>query len=140
MLKVYIATTQVAININFEDGSYKHIAFEPKTKGGSVYYSRDEKEQAAIESHYKFGSLFKLSAVETEAVNAENQTNTESSDSGDGQEGDAPQKVHKEIRVNDIAEAKDYLCEKFGLSRTKLRSTKAITDAAQANGIVFIGI
>lgn len=46
----------------------------------------------------------------------------------------------KPIVVSDPDAAKAYLAEHFGLSRTKLKSLKAIKEAGAANGIVFEGI
>lgn len=46
----------------------------------------------------------------------------------------------KEIHVDNLDDAKEYLCDHFGLSRTKLRSKKAIIEAAATNGIEFVGI
>jgi predicted DsbA family dithiol-disulfide isomerase len=42
--------------------------------------------------------------------------------------------------VSDIAAAKDYLADKFGISRTSMRSTKAILEQAAAHGIEFEGL
>lgn len=44
------------------------------------------------------------------------------------------------IVVTDPDAAKSYLAEHFGYSRTKIKTLKAIKDAATANGIVFEGI
>lgn len=46
----------------------------------------------------------------------------------------------KTIVVSDPDAAKAYLAEHFGISRTKLKSIKAIKGAATTNGIVFEGI
>ncbi len=46
----------------------------------------------------------------------------------------------KTIVVSDPDSAKSYLAEHFGYSRTKIKSLKAIKEAAAANGIVFEGI
>ena len=44
------------------------------------------------------------------------------------------------VPVTCLDDAKDYLSEKFGISRTKIRSKKAIDEAAAENGIEFVGI
>ena len=44
------------------------------------------------------------------------------------------------VPVTCLDDAKDYLSEKFGISRTKIRSKKAIEEAAAENGIEFVGI
>lgn len=46
----------------------------------------------------------------------------------------------KTIVISDPDAAKAYLAEHFGYSRTKIKSLKAIKEAAAANGIVFEGI
>lgn len=46
----------------------------------------------------------------------------------------------KTIVVSDPDAAKAFLAEHFGISRTKIKSVKAIKEAAAANGIVFEGI
>lgn len=46
----------------------------------------------------------------------------------------------KQVTVSDLAAAKDYLADKFGISRTTLRSKKAIVEQAAAKGIEFVGL
>lgn len=46
----------------------------------------------------------------------------------------------KTIVVSDPDAAKAYLAEHFGLSRTKIKTLKAIKEVATANGIIFEGI
>ena len=46
----------------------------------------------------------------------------------------------KQVTISDLAAAKDYLADKFGISRTTLRSKKAIVEQAAANGIEFVGL
>lgn len=46
----------------------------------------------------------------------------------------------KKIVVSDPDSAKSYLAEHFNYSRTKIKSIKAIKEAAAAHGIVFEGI
>jgi hypothetical protein len=46
----------------------------------------------------------------------------------------------RKVKVSDIASAKDYLADTFGISRTSMRSTKAIMEQAAANGIEFEGL
>lgn len=44
------------------------------------------------------------------------------------------------MKVSDLSAAKDYLADTFGISRTAMRSMKAITEQAAANGIEFEGL
>jgi predicted DsbA family dithiol-disulfide isomerase len=46
----------------------------------------------------------------------------------------------RQIEVTCADDAKEYLVEKYGISRTKLRSLKSIKDTAEQKGIEFIGI
>lgn len=46
----------------------------------------------------------------------------------------------KQVTVSDLASAKDYLADKFDISRTSLRSKKAIVEQAAAHGIEFVGL
>lgn len=133
MRKKYSAKSDIAISVTFKNGSHKHISFSARTKAGSVYYTDDVKEQEALESHPKFGKLFKLEQVIAPEKPKQAPVKTQAN---------APEKKSSlmEITVSDLAEAKDYLSDKYGISRTKLRSTKNIVDAATANGIKFIGI
>lgn len=56
-------------------------------------------------------------------------------DSTDG--GETGQTELRVVKVSDIAAAKDYLAENFGLTRSSMRSQKAVLDTAAANGIQF---
>lgn len=51
-----------------------------------------------------------------------------------------PETKLRKVKVSDLATAKDYLADKFGISRTTLRSHKSILAQAEAHGIVFVGI
>jgi hypothetical protein len=44
------------------------------------------------------------------------------------------------VEVSSAEDAKEYLIDKFGISRTKLRSIAAIKEMAASKGIEFIGI
>lgn len=56
------------------------------------------------------------------------------------QEQEAPVATGKQIHVTNLEDAKNYLADNLGVSRTKLRSKKAILEVAETNGIVFVGI
>lgn len=66
-----------------------------------------------------------------------NEQNGEAPTEGTETETDA---TLKQVTVSDLAAAKDYLADKFGISRTTLRSKKAIVEQAAANGIEFVGL
>lgn len=59
-MKRYIAKTNVSINIVLASGANRHITFSSLTSGGSVFYTDDPEIEKAMESHYKFGKLFRI--------------------------------------------------------------------------------
>ena len=75
----------------------------------------------------------KTPAEQKEPVEQEKPTET----SADGEEKG---KTLKKVKVSDIASAKDYLADTFGINRTAMRSTKAIMEQAAANGVEFEGL
>ena len=42
------------------------------------------------------------------------------------------------IKVTDIAEARDYIADTFGISRTALRTNKAVEEQAEKHNIKFV--
>ena len=75
-----------------------------------------------------------LQPNEGEAPTEDNDT-----EGADNNEEGAEQTL-KKVKVSDLAAAKDYLADTFGISRTALRSMKAITEQAAAHGIEFEGL
>ena len=59
---------------------------------------------------------------------------------GAGNNEEGAEQTLKKVKVSDLAAAKDYLADTFGISRTALRSMKAITEQAAAHGIEFEGL
>lgn len=157
MLKKYRAKSNVSISVVLPSKKSHHVTFLPMTGGSSVYYTEDEDEQKALESHYKFGKLFKLEELPKETVTenstkkkgktaktktetpTDGDTDGDSNDNTDDSEDDSGNELTT-ISVSCLDDAKDYLSDKFGISRTKLRSMKSIIEAAEQNGIVFEGI
>lgn len=129
MTKKYIAKSHVAINVVLPSGKSVHVSFLQLTGGGSVYYTDDEKLQKALVRHALYGKIFRLDPTFKETMApAKKQSEEPLSTEGSGL---------KEIKVASLDDAKNYLVETFGISRTKLRSKKQIEDAAAANGIEF---
>lgn len=164
--KTYKANTNVSINVVLSSKKNLHISFMPLSNGSSVFTTDNEELQKAIESHYRFGSLFRLvgesnipgkknnkktsmevdeaTTKESDEKDAEsaieaNTATTEESDEKESDEENSNGNLIK-VHVTDLASAKDYLADKFGISRTSLRSTKAILEQAAAHGIEFEGI
>lgn len=123
MLKKYEAKSQVNMSVRLKSGANVHVSFSPKTGGGSVYYTRDEAIQYGLEHHGRFGRLFRLAGIVDETPAPVPVVNEETE----------PEKKKVIFRSND--DAKDYLADKFGISRSKLRSRAAIEECAAKNDI-----
>lgn len=124
-MKIYKAKSQISLTVNVNGGNV-HVTFSPLTGGGSMFTTNDEQLEAALERHAKFGKLFKV--IETKPVEVKKA---------------APKAVKKDeskVEVSSAEDAKEYLIDKFGISRTKLRTIKAIKETAEKKGIVFEGI
>ena len=58
--KKYIAKSHIGITVSVGNNRYTHVSFSAVTRGGSVFYTNDENLQKALESHPRYGKLFKL--------------------------------------------------------------------------------
>lgn len=125
MTKKYISKSDISIN-----ASGVHVSFSALTGGGSVFYTDNKKLQDLLEKHPKFGKLFKLAETVTPAPAVKKPA---------AAQPEAP-KGPKQIMVSCLEDAKEYLVDNFGISRTKLRSAKAIKDTAALKNIEFVGI
>lgn len=149
-MKKYIAKTNVSVNIVLSTGANMHVSFTPLTGGSSVYYTDEPEIQKALERHYKYGKLFKedtSQAAEAMKAKAGMKAAAPTPAEGTGEVEDAAAEPGegegnelKTVSVSDPDDAKAYLAEHFGVSRTKLKSLKAIKEAAESYGIVFEGI
>lgn len=131
MKKIYRANTGIAINVVLGSGKSTHVTFTHLSNGTSIFCTSDEDLQKAIEKHYKFGTLFRLKETIDESVAPEvkeEETTTEA---------EAESTV---IKVTDLQGAKDYLADKFGISRTALKSKTSILNQASLHGITFEGL
>lgn len=152
--KTYKSNTNISINVVLPSKKNMHISFTSLSNGSSVFTTDNEEVQTAIEQHYKFGKLFKLystqgqssksaatatdeSEKEEEDTSSVDNTSTDSESTAESEETTTEGKV---VKVSDLAAAKDYLADTFGISRTVLRSRKAIEEQAAAHGIVFEGL
>ncbi|MBD5414847.1 MAG: hypothetical protein HDR46_01025 [Bacteroides sp.] len=79
-------------------------------------------------------------APESEQRSPEDNSEADDDIIDDQNEDEAESNGLKKIVISDPDAAKAYLAEHFGYSRTKIKSLKAIKEAAAANGIVFEGI
>lgn len=134
MRKIYKAKTNVSINVVLSNKKNLHISFNPLSNGSSTFSTDNEDVMNAIERHYNFGKLFRLDSVVDDTKPSEEVV--EKAEIKDTAEGTGL----KRVKVSDIASAKDYLADTCGISRTALRSVKAIMEQAAANGIEFYGM
>lgn len=134
MRKIYKAKTNVSINVVLSNKKNLHISFNPLSNGSSTFSTDNEDVMNAIERHYNFGKLFRLDSVVDDSKPSEEVV--EKAEIKDAAEGTGL----KRVKVSDIASAKDYLADTCGISRTALRSVKAIMEQAAANGIEFYGM
>ena len=120
----------MSINVSLGKGKSVHVSFTALTGGGSVFYTEDEMLQKALERHSRYGKIFRLdrSFVDDEKTRVEEAKETKEQDVAGA----------IVIKVASLDDAKAYLVETFGISRTKLRSKKQIEEAAAAYGIEFI--
>lgn len=125
MTKRYTSSARVVIGVVTENGENMRVAFHPLTGGGSYFETSDEKLQEAIERNAGYGKSF--IGYEVEKVPDPAPVKQE-------------KKGPKQVNVASLDDAKDYLAERFGYSRTKLRSKSAILAAAEESGIEFTGI
>ena len=123
MIKVYKSRSCVSVSARMKNGTNVRVSFTPITGKGSVFYTDNERLQEALEKHPKFGRLFFLDGSATQS---------QSTGENDG-EG-----LTREIKAMCNDDAKDYLAEKYGISRSKLRTRSQIEDAGIEYGIRFV--
>lgn len=134
MFKKYQAGTDLAFSVMVGNERMR-INFEGKTMGCSVYMTREPKVQKAIESHYWFKDKFFL--VETvdekkEAAEVKKKTAAKTKKNVADEK-----KTHS---VTDVEDAKDYLAETFGVSRSKMKTKEDILDIAKEKGVELEGL
>lgn len=169
MIKTYRANTNISINVVLASKKNFHVSFNGLSNGSSVYTTDNEEIQNAIERHYKFGKLFKLisstpkvvemsklakttksvdvrtekgdkATIDSNKIDAKEEDEDDTSVDESDEDAAVEESTLRKVEVSDIATAKDYLAEKFGVSRTSMRSAKAIVEHAKTQGIEFVGL
>ena len=133
MYKKYQAGTDLSFSVMVGNERVR-VVFEGKTMGCSIYGTRDEKLQKAIESHYWFNDKFFLvEAVDEkkEAAEAKKRAAAKTKKKA------AEKKTHI---VTDFEDARDYLAETFGVSRSKLKTKEDILSIAKEKGVELEGL
>lgn len=140
MKKIYKANTNISINVVLKSKKNLHISFTPLSNGSSTFTTDNEDIMTAIEQHYKFGTLFRLLKTIEEDAHSEQVSTQGDEVEKDVEENETDKPVMRKVQVSDLAAAKDFLADTFGISRTSLRSMKSITEQATAHGIEFEGL
>lgn len=134
MYKKYQAGTDLSFSVMVGCERVR-VVFDGKTMGCSIYGTRDEKLQKAIESHYWFNDKFFL----VEAVDEKK----EAAEAKKRAAAKAKKKVADEKKthiVTDFEDARDYLAETFGVSRSKLKTKEDILSIAKEKGVKLEGL
>ena len=134
MFNKYQAGTDLAFSVMVGDERMR-IVFEGKTMGSSVYMTRDPKVQKAIESHYWFNDKFFLVESIDEKKEA-SEAKKKAAAKAKKKEADE-KKTHV---VTDFEDAKDYLAETYGVSRSKMKTKEEILSVAQKHGVTLEGL
>ena len=126
MFNKYQAGTDLAFSVMVGNERMR-IVFDGKSVGCSVYMTRDPKVQKAIESHYWFNDKFFL----VESIDEKKEA------------AEAKKKVADEKKthvVTDVEDAKDYLAETYGVSRSKMKTKEDILAIAKEKGVELEGL
>lgn len=153
--KTYTSSTNASVNVVLPNKKNLRVAFSPLSNGTSVFITSDPNIQTALEQHYKFKSLFKLSntvdstptkQAARSSIEATLHAEPKSTEPAAGEEPVADEEPASEnpnlikVTVTDLPMAKDYLADRFGVSRTAIRLTSQVIAFAAANNIEFVGI
>ena len=134
MFKTYQGYSDLAFSVKM-DGGMRRIVFDGQTGGTSIYCTRDAKEQKAIESHYWFNDKFFL----VESIDEKK----EAAEAKKKAAAKAKKKVADEKKthvVTDVEDAKDYMAETYGVSRSKMKTKEDILAIAKEKGVELEGL
>ena len=134
MYKKYQAGTDLSFSVMVGNERVR-VVFEGKTMGCSIYGTRDEKLQKAIESHYWFNDKFFL----VEAVDEKKEAAEAKKRAAAKTKKKAAEEKKTHI-VTDFEDARDYLAETFGVSRSKLKTKEEILAIAKEKGVELEGL
>ena len=134
MFNKYQAGTDLAFSVMVGNERMR-IIFDGKSVGCSIYRTRDRKVQKAIESHYWFNDKFFL----VESIDEKK----ESAECKKKAAAKAKKKVADEKKthvVTDVEDAKDYLAETYGVSRSKMKTKEDILAISKEKGVELEGL
>ena len=128
----YVKVSEVKVN---KDGTEVSVILErTNTNYDDLVGTINVKPSGYSEGAEKLHSESTHNGEDTPANETGRQDEMPQEDAGDNNT------TSRKVKVSDIASAKDYLADTFGISRTSMRSTKAIMEQAAANGIEFEGL
>ena len=141
MIKKYRAKSHVSLSVLLKSGKSVHVTFSPLTGGGSVFYTGDAELQQALERHLKYGRLFKLEVKKEPPTLVKQLRYTSAAPEPSAEVSEKPAKKKAEplkyvVACND--DAKEYLADKFGVSRSKMRNRTQIEEVAKANNVELV--
>ena len=134
MFNKYQAGTDLAFSVMVGNERMR-IIFEGKSVGCSIYMTRDHNVQKAIESHYWFNDKFFL----VESIDEKK----EAAEAKKKAAAKAKKKVADEKKthvVTDVEDAKDYLAETYGVSRSKMKTKEDILAISKEKGVELEGL
>ena len=134
MFNKYQAGTDLAFSVMVGDERMR-IVFEGKTMGNSVYMTRDPNVQKAIESHYWFNEKFFLA----ESIDEKKEAAEEKKKAATKTKKKVADEKKTHV-VTDVEDAKDYLAETYGVSRSKMKTKEDILAIAKEKGVELEGL
>lgn len=133
MFKTYQGYSDLAFNVKV-DGSLRRVVFDGQSKGTSIFATRDTKLQKAIESHSWFNNKYYLiEEVDEKKLEADVKKKAAA-------KAKQTEEEKKTVTVEDVADAKDYLANTFGISRSKMKTKDDILAIAKENNVVIEGL
>ena len=123
-IKTYVSKGTVP---HFSVGE-RRIAFHATTMGRAYFTTGDEELQKGLERHPWFKSKFFLESVEE----------TPPHPSPAEREKGSGKKELTEMNFLTLADAKNYLAEKFGVVRSNIKTQDDAVSAGEANGVRII--
>ena len=126
--KIYKASSIIAVNLSI--GSRKlHIKFDSDSNGRGYFITSEPHLMKALDEKLKNGSprYYLAQIIDTDKVEEIEQI----------QDTKTPAKFEVGD-IDNIMDAKDYLCDRFeDITRSSLKTKKSIFEAAEAHNIIF---
>ena len=134
MFNKYQAGTDLAFSVMVGDERMR-IVFEGKSTGSSFYMTRDPKVQKAIESHYWFNDKFFL----VESIDEKKEAAEAKKKAADKTKKKVADEKKTHV-VTDFEDAKDYLADTYGVSRSKMKTKEDILAISKEKGVELEGL